>query len=789
MWLFFDLSRAGLSWQAGTGATQTGTLTEFWRAAQGCSVLVCRGDPAGKIEAIRKRLGETALSVVFVDAAGAGPANALSYVGNTMGGILPAGAIPSDEQWAIVAACLAGSNIVCRAVAGAGKTTTLLMCASRDAGPCLLLTYNKRLQVEVARRAKAFPNLTVRTYHAAAGQAYGITICNDDAFRQYVKYPPDTPQRFQKLMLDEGQDMSVEFYAYVRHMLRANPEAQRIIVGDELQAINQYRGAHPEFLTEAATLFSPAMVSPAADISGECKERPWAELRLSVSQRLTPATAEFVNTHLYGAPLIVGGNRRDPNLKPIYVAAGNLAATTKHLEDYARKGIAKHGPSGVFVLAASVRRLDSGTSPVAELVRRLRDVPMFVAGGDEAVNEDLTRGKLAILSFNAVKGCERPYVIVVGLDELHFKFFDKAWADTDRIPNVLTVAATRASAQLVVIAQSGATLRTVRVQRLSESATIVGTPRPPKVRAPRASERICDLADALRHLHPEVVRGAMERVISITEPTLAQPPAPTRRIRFGNYTEDVGFVYDMLPLVLAEVARTGTTAFGADLEAPTIVAGKPGPGEVTVEEHAAYPSAFWEELTAAASTDPSDRSPEEWCRLAVGHFAVSRGRHHVARQILHYNWLESEALFRVRDMILTTLEGCDGSFFAELPVATVESTTLGGRADFLDSDGRPWRFAVEMQEAHVLRLGCEVALLGGGEGILVAGGQKKTITVTPEDARPLLEAVASRAGVGQLDVYELIRRFDETGMVLGDTTNAGDPRSDNAAMSLDDMYD
>ena len=57
--------------------------------------------------------------------------------------------------------------------------------------------------------------------------------------------------------------------------------------------------------------------------------------------------------------------------------------------------------------------------------------------------------KLAIISFNSSKGCERPCVILVGFDESYFQFYDKNWKLTDKLPNVLSPAANKAPSGLI----------------------------------------------------------------------------------------------------------------------------------------------------------------------------------------------------------------------------------------------------------------------------------------------------------------------------------------------------
>jgi hypothetical protein len=713
--------------------------------------------------------------------------------------ILPAAAEPSAEQRRILFAFERGRNIVCRAVYGAGKTTTLLLCAARRPGAaCLLLTYNKGLQLDVARRAqRAAPNMTVATYHSAAGRAYGCVVQNDEVFRAVVRAAPPSPPAFDVLLLDEAQDMSIEYYAFVRWLLAARPDAQLVVVGDERQAINEYRGSRAEFLTEAARIYA-------------APRSAWEECTLSVSHRLTPATAAFLNRHLLGGlPVVVGGNRREPNEPPRYVAARTKADLVAALAAQVRDAAATYGPAGVFVLAPSVRNMTGSVSPLAELVRRhLAGIPTYVAGTDEGrVDADLIAGKLAILSFNASKGRERPCAILVGFDEGYFDYYDRAWAAERSVPNVLAVAASRASARLVIVATSWRTLRTVDRQALDATATIVGTkPSAPKIRdRPARKVRPVSVTDLVRHLHPETVAAAL-RLVDVGPPladvrarVAALPPAvlPATKVRFGDLYEDLSFAYGIVAPVLAELERTGTSGFGAGLDAPTIVAApadvRPLSADITAAEHAAYPEDFWEDVTSAALTEPADRTLVDWMRLAVARHAMEGGHHHVARQVADYGWIDGAALRAARDAILGALRGIGGEFEVMLPEAPVGDVVVMGRADFVADDGTVWEFKScgVYREEHALQLACYIALRGGGKGVLFTGCTVHGVTVARADAAPLLAALADKVREPTVDIFSLIDAFDrgvdEPAPAAGFGVETANPNG-TVTVDLDDMY-
>lgn len=819
--LFVQLNKArGLTWAVRDSPPRAGsnvleTVNQIVAQIVSCKTIVVGWDISSKLTsmfAVAERAGLAVPAVEMIemrnlacraaepdDAAGVAAAYYSTAVYTTPPkAILPVGAAPSAEQRQILLAFERRHNIVCRAVYGAGKTTTLLMCAARrPAAACLLLTYNKGLQLDVSGRARA--GMGVMTYHAAAGKAYGRVVPNDDVFRAVVRAAPPTPPCFDVLLLDEAQDMSVEYYAFVRWLLVANPGAQLIVVGDERQAINEYRGSRSEFLSEAARLYE-TYAAP----------RPWSECTLSVSHRLTPSTARFLNRHLLGGfNVVTGGNTRNADLRPIYAAARTKADITLALATQVRTAVQTYGAAGVFVLAPSVRNLTNSNSPLADLVRRhLAGIPAYVAGHDDAkVDSDLIAGKLAILSFNASKGRERPCVILVGLDETYFDYFDKAWANEAAIPNVLTVAASRASARLVIVACSYRTLRTIGRPALDADAELVGsTPSRPAVRArPPPKVRQISVTNLVRHLHPETVAAAMQ-LVSVSVPNAdiraklrSLPPAivPDAKVRFGNFFEDLSFAYGLIGPVLAELSRTGETAFGEGLDAPTIVDSpeqiRPFGTEITEAEYAAYPEFFWESVTAAALTDPEDRSYAEWMRLAVARHALEGGHHHVARQVTHYRWVNSAALISTRDAILHMLQGIEGVFEQRLPTVRAATCDIVGRADFITVDGIVWEFKsgsgdADYREEHVLQLACYLALLGGGNGILFAGRMAHHVSVAPDDAALLLQTLALKARAPEIDIYALIEHFDSGGEppAAAALAESVDPRG-QPQLDLDDV--
>lgn len=208
--------------------------------------------------------------------------------------------VPSAEQMECIQNLKLGFNVNIEAVAGAGKSTTLLTFAQQaPTKKCLLLTYSKMLQTDVLDKVKlaGIHNLSVFTFHGAASALFGTIIFNDQKFIECLqsrnwKTPenlksltatslapktmslantavfaaPNTktlenvnstssPLGFDVLLIDETQDMSVVYYEFIQLLLAIHPCLQICVCGDPRQAIHEHRGAHSDFLTKSNELF------------------------------------------------------------------------------------------------------------------------------------------------------------------------------------------------------------------------------------------------------------------------------------------------------------------------------------------------------------------------------------------------------------------------------------------------------------------------------------------------------------------------------------------------------
>jgi len=150
--------------------------------------------------------------------------------------MLPA---PSEEQSAIVKKVFNGTNIIVDAVAGSGKTTTILHIAkSQPHSRILLVTYNKRLKDETRQRVIdcGINNLEVHSYHALCVKYYNTAGSRDHGVLATIvqNMPPRRPLQFNIFILDEVQDMKPLYFNFIVKAINDNTQPPEFIpMGDD----------------------------------------------------------------------------------------------------------------------------------------------------------------------------------------------------------------------------------------------------------------------------------------------------------------------------------------------------------------------------------------------------------------------------------------------------------------------------------------------------------------------------------------------------------------------------
>jgi hypothetical protein len=346
----------------------------------------------------------------------------------------------SAEQSEIIKTVLSKKNCLVDAVAGSGKTTTVMGLAETDTSKQILqITYNRHLKDEVKEKAKTLTNMTVYTYHGLCVKYYN-NKAHTDAFMKLVLHK-DTKVRhtipdFDILVIDEAQDMNLLFFHFIRKFLRDYGKPVTILVlGDKYQSINEFRGADRRFLTLAADLYKNY---------GE-----FVNLTLKTSYRLTNQIASFINSHMLGESRIHtvrDGPRVEFMRNSVWTCDRIIEKVVKLLDSK------RYLPGDIFILAGTTRSKRDVLLPTNYLEQALvsRKIPCFGTNDDEELSTNLTDGKVVFSTIHQSKGRERPIVIVYGFDSNWFSFFGR---DLNRklCPSELYVATTRASELLMLI--------------------------------------------------------------------------------------------------------------------------------------------------------------------------------------------------------------------------------------------------------------------------------------------------------------------------------------------------
>lgn len=354
---------------------------------------------------------------------------------------------PSTEQQAIVDLSRT-QNVVVSARPGAGKTATAeAIVAANPNRPIAIITYSKRLQIETARRLDKYAACDVYTFHGMAGRLFSTLVSNDSILHG-IRKAGDTPdwagEPYEIVILDEMQDCTHDLFwltcSFISSVARsAGGKAPRIVVlGDERQAIYNFRGADPRFLSLSSSIL--AALSP----------HPWAHLPLSKSFRLSHQNSAFVNkVFLQGEEYIVGSHNGP---KPLYIH-GDIFKP-RHIAQHLVPLILSYGAERTAIIAPSVRE-NWALSELTNFLSRQHRLPVAVSISDEVnLDDDVLAGKICVSTYHQFKGNERDLVIVYGADAGYFTFFAPDLPD-DTCPNATFVALTRACKQLVVLNHSG----------------------------------------------------------------------------------------------------------------------------------------------------------------------------------------------------------------------------------------------------------------------------------------------------------------------------------------------
>ena len=288
----------------------------------------------------------------------------------------------SLEQQAVIDALIKDqSNVICQAVAGAGKTTLILNLAEQALviNPdvkILNLTFNKHLSDSNFSKIKALKlqkTLVSKTFNAfenfpiAVDQTNGFnfkpfkelienwaTLNQNNhllsvisakrtydrqnqkslVWKDYLKtvldvinqeqsllsYIAKNTQQWDYICVDEAQDLYEELWWLVLLLSKIWPNAKFLILGDPKQTINQFKGADTRFVKYAPQLLAKEFV----------------HLKLAHSFRITKPIANFINRVAKWDDWRIQADPQKTNAKPVhlYLLAPAIIERTPKSDDH-----------------------------------------------------------------------------------------------------------------------------------------------------------------------------------------------------------------------------------------------------------------------------------------------------------------------------------------------------------------------------------------------------------------------------------------------------------------------
>lgn len=532
---------------------------------------------------------------------------------------------PSEEQLEVINQVIIGNNVRVEAVAGAGKTTTLLYCSrainQQRNENSLILTYNKDLADETTLRIKGTElesHTVVKTIHSYAMFLYGARggMFDDKRLREYLdRGPPSIDCIFTNIFIDEVQDLTDDYYRFIMHLIK--PDTQIILVGDQRQCIYQYKDSDVKYFSNYQEYFTT--------------NREWSELTLRTSYRMTPYMAKFINTHILKENIILSGNNRSKNLKIDY----HRVNIFRNVDSIIHEAINEYGPENVVLMANSVKNLNPD-NPLARFLTRQQNLLFYI--NDNTVDKNVKNNKTGLHTYHSMKGREKKCTILFGYDESYFIYADRTWPkDNPLLPNVLYVAATRSTEKLIIIqSDNNAPFRTIDVPLLPNTCRLYGY---------QAVMKLLILPDRPRKVTELVKHLSINKILKLSELyDVKQVSKPHKQlnykcnINFDNlYNESVSNYYGVLiPMLVAY--RSNPEKFELDIDFDLN-----GMYDIRERAYVLY--------------NKPDKTMKEWMEMVVCYNSLCDNIHFYKDQIRHYEWTDEDFIekccSRIQEMIPT----------------------------------------------------------------------------------------------------------------------------------------
>ena len=339
-----------------------------------------------------------------------------------------------------------GANVIVDAVAGSGKSTTILSLAkSMPKHKFIQITYNSMLRCEIKQKVEELEldNLDVHTYHSLAVRFYHASAYTDTGIRYILKnkVPPRIHiPRKHIIVVDEAQDMTpLYFHLVSKFATDMGQPFQLVVLGDFMQGLYDFKGADTRFLTMAAIIWAP---------HPGLKTQLFEHCSLQTSYRITDQMATFINDAMLGEDRLKSCREGEHKVYYLRNSRRNLENTVIfHIRKLLSEGA---HPGDFFVLGASIKGPNSQIRKMENLLVHHGipcHVPMFES---DIIDDKVVQRKLVFSTFHSVKGRQRKYVFVMGFDQGYMDFYGRLLSQT-QCPSTLYVASTRATVALFLL--------------------------------------------------------------------------------------------------------------------------------------------------------------------------------------------------------------------------------------------------------------------------------------------------------------------------------------------------
>lgn len=327
----------------------------------------------------------------------------------------------STEQQLFCNTALTGQNIRVEACIGSGKTTAIqALCDMFPKNKLILyLTYNKLLKADAKAKIKN-SNVTVTNYH---GFVYpylvrnGIRCSISDSIRTFTKNRLSIP-RYDIIIIDEYQDIELDFAEMLEYVKSTNPNMQIIMVGDMSQKI------YDKTTLDVAN-WSQTYLGTHVELEFTKCFRLQAELAAKLGR-------------IWGKT-ITGVNQ---NCKVSVMGKSQVVAK-----------LSSHKPGDILCLG-------SKTGPMVDVLNQLEENypdkfnkrTVYASIKDGEANIEPNDSTAIFTTFDSSKGMEKPVCVVFDWDEAYWTMRTRqAGADGDILRNIFCVAASRGKQEIIFV--------------------------------------------------------------------------------------------------------------------------------------------------------------------------------------------------------------------------------------------------------------------------------------------------------------------------------------------------